>query len=274
MVEQALMLLGKAKNRQWAINMESRLCYGYYDRRGELSKAVSVEEASLKMAIAANIPGGEMVKQLHLGLARSKIGDWKGAVEALTRHGDLARQMGEPILMALASGHLGWNAYMNGDTEGGLSLMLEGLKGWEALGNPWEEVRWTCISLGSAYALTGDRERAALYYQKQHDAGRPYGYRKTNAPEISRLSALIGALESPPNWKQAVRDMRMAIKLHQTREELPQLAIDRFYLADLLHRKGDGKGAGRELDQAAAMFREMEMQWWLEMAGQLRTSIK
>jgi hypothetical protein len=42
-----------------------------------------------------------------------------------------------------------------------------------------------------------------------------------------------------------------------------------FRYAELLHKKGDLDAARDRLAEASALFREMEMTWWLEQFGAL-----
>ncbi len=54
----------------------------------------------------------------------------------------------------------------------------------------------------------------------------------------------------------------------------PDVAITHFRHAEILHKKGDLDDAREQLDQAEALFRDMEMTWWSDQAKGLRGRIK
>lgn len=64
--------------------------------------------------------------------------------------------------------------------------------------------------------------------------------------------------------------MGEGLRLAEERGELPDLALTHFRYAELLQQKGDQAEAREQLDQAIALFREMDMPWWLEQAEELR----
>ena len=67
--------------------------------------------------------------------------------------------------------------------------------------------------------------------------------------------------------------MRESLSLAAERRERPQFAIGCFRYAELLKQKGDLERATEQLNQAAALFREMEMTWWLDQAERLRKTL-
>ena len=58
-------------------------------------------------------------------------------------------------------------------------------------------------------------------------------------------------------------------ELAEERGARPELAISHFRYAELFRKKGDHDAAREQLDQATALFRDMEMTWWLEQAEEL-----
>ena len=84
-----------------------------------------------------------------------------------------------------------------------------------------------------------------------------------------RALAMAAAQKFPLDWEEANSLMREALELARERGARPDLAITRFRFAELLRDKGDIERAEKELDKATALFRDMEMTWWLEQAEAL-----
>ena len=49
----------------------------------------------------------------------------------------------------------------------------------------------------------------------------------------------------------------------------PDRAITHYRYAELLHEKGDPEQAREQFAKATALFRDMEMTWWLEQVEEL-----
>ena len=67
--------------------------------------------------------------------------------------------------------------------------------------------------------------------------------------------------------------MLESLGLAKERGARPDLAITHFRYAELLHKKGDRADALEQHHQATALFRDMEMTWWLEQADALGKSL-
>ncbi len=84
-----------------------------------------------------------------------------------------------------------------------------------------------------------------------------------------RVLAMAAAKKDPPDWDSAEKFLGTCMALAEKRGERPHLAITHFRYAELLRQKGDPREAREQLGQATALFREMEMTWWLEQAEEL-----
>lgn len=67
--------------------------------------------------------------------------------------------------------------------------------------------------------------------------------------------------------------MGESLRLAEERGARPDLAVNCFRYAELLHDKGDMERATGYLKQATELFREMDMAWWLEQAEKIRKSL-
>ncbi|MEO5861954.1 MAG: hypothetical protein ABIQ03_05765 [Burkholderiales bacterium] len=72
------------------------------------------------------------------------------------------------------------------------------------------------------------------------------------------------------NWESVDSNMQKSLSSAQTLGYRPDLAVSHFRYAELLRDRGDLAQASRQLDQAAELFAEMEMTWWMKQAGNLR----
>ena len=87
---------------------------------------------------------------------------------------------------------------------------------------------------------------------------------------VYRALGIVAAQESPPDWKQVCEHMNRSLRLAGKRRERPNSAITHFRYAELLREQGDQNQARQQLTKAAALFRAMEMTWWLEQAEKLK----
>ena len=84
-----------------------------------------------------------------------------------------------------------------------------------------------------------------------------------------RVLAMAAAKEDPPNWNSVDSILATCLSLAEKRGERPHVALTQFRYAELLQQKGDLPKAREQLIQATALFREMEMTWWLEQGEAL-----
>ena len=88
-----------------------------------------------------------------------------------------------------------------------------------------------------------------------------------------RVLAMAAAKKEAPDWNSVDKIIVTFLSLAEKRGERPHLAITHFRYAELLQQKGDLPHAREQLGQATALFREMEMTWWLEQAEALGKSL-
>ena len=86
--------------------------------------------------------------------------------------------------------------------------------------------------------------------------------------------ALAIAAAARSDWKEAEARMGESIRLARECGARPDLAQSHFRYAELLSRKGDWDAAREQFARAIELFREMEMDWWLEQAHQLERHLE
>ncbi len=97
---------------------------------------------------------------------------------------------------------------------------------------------------------------------------------RTGEAIAHRALALLAAQEKPADWRQVDACMEQSLAVAEECCERPNLAVGRFRYAELLKQKGELDHACEQVNQATALFREMEMTWWLEQAEQLRAGME
>ena len=80
--------------------------------------------------------------------------------------------------------------------------------------------------------------------------------------------------EAKPDWTGAIESIDAAFAMGKSAQASPDLALTHFRYAECLHKIGDLDAAREQLHQAKALFRDMEMTWWLEHADALRQRIE
>ena len=80
---------------------------------------------------------------------------------------------------------------------------------------------------------------------------------------------MAAAQNSPPDWKKVAQHIEEGLACCEKLGARPDLALTHFHYAELLQKKGDHDAAREQLDQATALFRDMEMAWWLKQAEKL-----
>ena len=91
---------------------------------------------------------------------------------------------------------------------------------------------------------------------------------------VIRARALGAGLSDPPDWPESIKTFEDGLDIAKQRGEGPDLALTHFRYAEILHKKGDLDAAREQLDQATALFADMEMTWWSKQADGLRGRIE
>ncbi len=98
------------------------------------------------------------------------------------------------------------------------------------------------------------------------------GFRGSQAQAILLLGE-INARRNPAQVDRAEDCYREALALAEELGMRPLTASCRFRIAELHQQKGNLAAAREHFDQATALFRKMEMDWWLEQAEKLGKSL-
>jgi tetratricopeptide (TPR) repeat protein len=119
--------------------------------------------------------------------------------------------------------------------------------------------------LGEAHLASGDQEGAKRYAQASLQAARAQQQRGTEA-WAWRLLGEIAAETDPPGIREAETAYREALTRASSLGMRPLVAHCHLGLGKLYRRTGDRAKAHEHLMAASAMYREMNMGFWLEKA--------
>jgi tetratricopeptide (TPR) repeat protein len=198
-----------------------------------------------------------------LAFARILQGDLVAGLEPVNHSIEIARRIGNVLTVGYGLGWKGIATFMLGQWEDGIQMMKEGGELIEATGS---HLTLTLVYgwLAESCAASGDVEDAVLYAGKVLERGLVLD--KIGEVMARRALAVAASLEIPPDWGKVEDHMEESIRISAERGEKPNLAIGYYRYSGLLQKKGDPERAREQLDQATALFREMEMDWWSEQA--------
>ena len=156
----------------------------------------------------------------------------------------------------------------NPDRESGIPLMWKGTT-VKQTGNTTQFyfASWVVEYHAMAQDFEGMKDLVAIFLMPEETGQR------AGEIVIHRALTIAATAVTPPDWDSAETHMLQSLAMAEARGARPDLAITHLRYAELLNKKGDLKQAREQLDQAAVLFREMEMTWWMEQAEALGRTI-
>ena len=177
---------------------------------------------------------------------------------------ELCRQWGFTRSLGIVMSVLGRILVLSGQAREAVELLEQGLRLTDAVGTTW--LRCPRVSdLAGAYLMVGRVQDAAACATKAVEFARERGERGFEAWAL-RLQAEVALAAQPPDAVTAEERYREAKALAGALEMRPLLAHCHFGLGKLYRRTGRNQQAIEDLSTATAMYREMDMPFWLEKA--------
>jgi tetratricopeptide (TPR) repeat protein len=198
-----------------------------------------------------------------LGLIALRRGDASGAILTLERAVEVCRVVQVRIPFDVAAGHLGYACALVGRLPEGVNLMEEALGDPAATGTTNHPL--LLAYLGEAHLLAGRREDALEVARRALDLAHRQQERGNEA-WVLRLLGEIAAEADPPDQESAEAHYRQALARADELGMRPLAAHCHLGLGKLCRRTGDVAKAREHLTTAATMYREMDMDLWLEKA--------
>jgi tetratricopeptide (TPR) repeat protein len=269
-LEKSLPILRRAGYRYFEGYAVATLAYAY-GWTGRFHKSFELFLQALEIAETSRLSSVEHLSLFWRGCAKYFKGEWDAAVEDFDLSTPIAEEIEDVMLLAWNWTIKGYALSMGGHPNEGIALTRKGVRTFEETG--YKTVVSIAYSfLGEPLCLEGKTEEAVAMAEKAISIGKT----GDNFGEIMayRILAMAAAQESPPNWNKAEENILKSIHLAQERGARPDQAIGHFRFAEILHDKGQYEQARGQLDQATALFCEMEMAWWPEQAESLRQRLE
>ena len=229
------------------------------------TKAIDLAETSLKISQESGNKSREALSYVILASINNDHGDWRAAIKYGAKAIDIARSIGDVFTAGLGMSFKGYGTFMSGERQEGIELMQAGCQTVEATGSHMVlSLVYACLA--EIHALADDPAMACSFADKSLQLG--HHGEKEGEVIAYRALALAAAKQSPPAWDEVDAHMRQSIRLAEETGARPGLGVSNFRYSDLLREKGDLARASEHLRNAAGLFREMGMAWWLEQAEQ------
>jgi predicted ATPase/class 3 adenylate cyclase len=196
----------------------------------------------------------------HLSLRQ---GDLSQAMHVLERGLALSEAMNLPLSLTTCKARLGAAYALAGREPEALSLLEQVLE--LAVARQAQQYPLYTVWLGEGYVLAGrvaDAIPLAWQVLETARAGKQQGYQAY----ALRLLGDIAARREPPEAEQAEAHYRQALALAEELEMRPLQAHCHLGLGTLYARRGQREQARAELTTAIALYRAMDMTFWLPQA--------
>jgi class 3 adenylate cyclase/tetratricopeptide (TPR) repeat protein len=232
--------------------------------RGDFARGLVEAGESVRLAEILDHPY-TLINALR-GLSRvyGERGNFDHAVPPAERGLALSREHHLPQLSPDISDQLGYAYALSGRTAEGLAVLEEARGAMEAMGM----VQWRTpllAHLGEAYLLTSRREDALAQAERCLALARERGHRGSEAWAL-RLLGEIAAHDDGPDMATAEAHYGAAVSLATELGMRPLLAHCHLGLGNLCRGAGNQAKAEEHLATATAMYREMDMRFWLHKA--------
>jgi tetratricopeptide (TPR) repeat protein len=226
---------------------------------GRFPEAAVRAEEGLRIAERVGEPFSRVAAYTALGSLRRSQGDLAEAIPVLKRAHALCQEANIVTMLPFTTFELGY-AYALfrrfGDALPLLEQGIEGITGFRALWIGW---------LGESYLLAGRMDDAARAGRQALELSRNRKERGYEAWAL-RLLGETAAERDPPDAETAEVHYRQALTLAEELGMRPLVAHCHLGLGKLYRRTGDQPKAAEHLTTARAMYREMDMGFWLEKA--------
>jgi tetratricopeptide (TPR) repeat protein len=229
---------------------------------GEFPDAVSIAEEGVQIAEEIGQPYSRINAYLGVGSVCLYKGEFPEAVSRIEEALALYRTSQIEALRNWAVAALGLALACSGRTSDALRLAgevsgrLAGLSRLGAVAGIW---------LGEIHLRAGFPDEARRLVLRALEILRQ-GRERGREAEASRLLGAIALAAHPPDLAAAEAHYGHALLLATELEMRPLVAHCHLGLGKLYRRTGDGAKAEEHLTTARAMYREMDMGFWLEKA--------
>jgi class 3 adenylate cyclase/tetratricopeptide (TPR) repeat protein len=231
---------------------------------GTFAEGSALGAEGLQIAEAVAHSGSLMYASLGVGLLALRQGDLPRAILRLERAVGLCQEADLPLFFPWTATHLGAAYTLAGRFADAVPLLTQAMEQTTRRGMVFFQARCR-LPLGEAQLLTGRLEEAQALADQALALAREHGERGHQAYAL-RLLGDIAARREPPEPDQAEAHYRQALALADELDMRPLQAHCHLGLGKLYATIGCRAEARAELDSAMALYRTMEMTFWLPEA--------
>ena len=231
---------------------------------GAFERAIACGEESERAAAISERPWDRGGADLALGYVYLYRGDLERAVPRLERCLQISETADVPMLFIMVAIPLGRGYNLLGRISES-TVLLEQARDIAEATRYLAGASAIYAHLGEAYGLAGGMEQATAALQRSLELARRNGMRGQEAWALYRAGK-VHTLREPVDEKRARQAYSQALSLAEELEMRPLQGQCHLGLGLLSTRSNDAAPSRKELSTAATMFREMDMQFWLEKA--------
>jgi tetratricopeptide (TPR) repeat protein len=231
---------------------------------GMFAEGRAFGEEGLRIAEAVAHPSSLMLASWGIGLLSLYQGDLRRALPLLERAVGLCQNADLPFYFPRMAAAVGAAYNLGGRIADAVPLLTQAMEQTIATAMGGFQTR-CCLPLGEAHLLAGQLEEAQALAERALALTREHQERGNEAYAL-RLLGEIAAYRTPPDVDQAAAHYRQALALAEELGMRPLQAHCHFGLGTLYAATGQREPARAELATAIAMYRAMEMTFWLPQA--------
>jgi tetratricopeptide (TPR) repeat protein len=228
---------------------------------GEFDEAAESGEEAVRIARELDHPASLVHGYRSTGLVSLRRGDVTQAIPPLERGAEVCRVTPVPLLFDITAGHLGYAYALSGRLPEGVASLEEALGDPAATGTSNHPL--LLAHLGEAHLLAGRQDDAIAVARRALDLAHRQKERGNEA-WVLRLLGEIAAHADPPDVESAEAHYGQALARADELGMRPLAAHCHLGLGKLYRRTGKGELAQEHLANAATMYREMGMGFWLD----------
>ena len=231
---------------------------------GRFAAGSALTDEGLRIAEEVAHPGSFMTASWAGGLLALRQGDLPRAIPLLERAMDLCQDLNFLLWFPLVAAALGTVYTLAGRVADAEPLLTQAVAQATAVGRV-DSQALCCLSLGEAYLLAGRLEEAHALAEEALALTRAHQERGNQAYTL-RLLGDIAARREPPESESAETHYRQALSLAEELGMRPLQAHCHLGLGTLYVQMGRPGPAHAALTAAIALYRDMEMTFWLPQA--------
>jgi len=235
-----------------------------YAELGTFAEGRALGEEGLRIAEAVAHPASLMIASWGMGLLALRQGDLRRALPLLERAVGLCWEADQPGNFPWMAAALGAAYTLGGRVADAVALLTQALE--QLMSMERMDFQAHCqLFLGEAHMLEGHLEEAHALAERALSLAREHQERGSQAYGL-RLLGKIAVHRNPPDAAQAEAHHQQALALADELGMRPLQAHCHLGLGRLYAKVEQREQARAELSTAIALYRSMEMTFWLSQA--------